>query len=206
MELEDENKLRALLGVYGIVKIDGFIQRDPYKTYTSLMNFEDEDTLCILLGIYGFKKVNDFIQRESYKTYINLKTIYEGNICCIYGIYSTSDDSCIYVGSTSNFNSRINSHYRHYDYNPSRNLYKIIREAGGWDNFRFRIIEYIDDLSDIYSRENYHMSLLKPKGNCISAPKNYSIISLRMSPAPSLHDSWKFLMQNTPSKYFQEDK
>jgi hypothetical protein len=57
----------------------------------------------------------------------------------IYTIICNTDDSLIYVGSTTDYRRRKNQHKT--KSNPSENRnhntpqYKIIRENGGWDNF-----------------------------------------------------------------------
>ena len=60
-------------------------------------------------------------------------------------IYKITIIGCdkVYIGSTKNFNQRKQRHkeYSLYYFNPSIQLYYIIRENGGWDNCIMEIIE-----------------------------------------------------------------
>jgi len=65
----------------------------------------------------------------------------------IYMIQHVSNPSLIYIGSTDDFEDRI-KHHKHDCYNektPAYNgkKYKIIRDYGGFENFKFQIIDAV---------------------------------------------------------------
>ena len=78
-----------------------------------------------------------------------------------------------YVGSTTNLHLRKINHKtncnnkskknRHYNLN----LYKFIRENGGWDNFIFKILEEYncENKNELLIRERYFIDLLKSSLN-----------------------------------------
>jgi group I intron endonuclease len=72
-----------------------------------------------------------------------------------------------YVGSTSNFEQRKRDHKK--DCNNSNRksynlkVYKFIRDNGGFDNFKFEIIEELscENKQELLERERYYVELLK---------------------------------------------
>lgn len=89
----------------------------------------------------------------------------------IYRIYC-KDPSCneFYIGSTNNIISRI-SHHKHGASNKNEMLYRIIRGNGGWDNWTYEILDFIDDCTrnEAYIREQCWIEQLRPTLNCCSA-------------------------------------
>ena len=91
----------------------------------------------------------------------------------VYKIVSKDENiNEIYVGSSVNFKSRLQSH-KCDCYNVKRNnynskVYQFIREHGGWDNWNMIKIIDIDceDKSELRYYEQLYISSLKPKLNC----------------------------------------
>ena len=93
----------------------------------------------------------------------------------IYKITCNTDESLIYIGSTTNFKCRksqhknccINSNLKNYHLK----LYKNIRENGGWSNWKMQPIEIYntDNKTKARIRENQLMESFKSNLNCISA-------------------------------------
>ena len=71
-----------------------------------------------------------------------------------------------YVGSTTNLTSRKCSHRKRCnDENDTKHyyqVYKFIRDTGGWDNWNFVLIEHFSckDNDELRAREQYHYKLL----------------------------------------------
>lgn len=62
----------------------------------------------------------------------------------------------IYIGSSVNLPNRINRHHSAYEEFPNRKVYKFIRENGGWDNWKFEVIETLNENDDVLKIErNY---------------------------------------------------
>jgi excinuclease UvrABC nuclease subunit len=88
-----------------------------------------------------------------------------------YSIKSIEDDEIIYVGSTTNYKNRLSRHK--HNCNKLNNekyyvpLYKYIREQGGFDQFKFEIIEQseYDNKNDALMIENKYINEYKPKCN-----------------------------------------
>jgi len=90
-------------------------------------------------------------------------------------IYKIYNDENLYIGSTIDIYER--KHCHKVQSNPNNKcrhlskLYKIIREKGGYEKFKFEIIEtfdYIDKQSKI-TKEEYYIKLLNPNLNSIKA-------------------------------------
>lgn len=79
--------------------------------------------------------------------------------------------SDIYIGHTTNFNQRKNNHKRncctYYSENHNSNVYKFIRNYGGWDNWSMIQIEEFkcNNSREATMRERYWIDLLKPTLN-----------------------------------------
>jgi len=82
------------------------------------------------------------------------------------------DDLNIYVGSTTNFRGRKNQHKSCCNNENSKkfniNIYRYIRDNGGWDQFVMVLIEEYscNSNNEKQIRERYHIDILKPKLNC----------------------------------------
>lgn len=78
----------------------------------------------------------------------------------------------MYVGSTTNFNERKRLHRNHCtnENTPkySRNLYKTIRQNGGFENWSMVLIEKYPctDKHELEARERHFIEALKPTLNC----------------------------------------
>lgn len=81
----------------------------------------------------------------------------------IYKCFKNDNKDIFYIGSTKNYNQRINSHRSNSKYNTTffRNY---VRENGGFDNFTFEIYEEITDCDSdkLLIREKEIIELLKP--------------------------------------------
>jgi len=81
---------------------------------------------------------------------------------------------CIYIGHTTNFNQRKHNHktncFNENSKNHNLNVYKFIRDNGGWDNWSMIQIEELDCKNSIEAtkRERYWIDLLKPRLNSIN--------------------------------------
>ena len=90
------------------------------------------------------------------------------NTSCIYKLCcNDSNITDIYIGSTTNFRRRKFTHKCACNYNPGKsyncNVYKFIRNNGGWDNWNMVQIESYEakDKRDLHSRERYWIETLK---------------------------------------------
>lgn len=85
-------------------------------------------------------------------------------------IYKITISNCdrVYIGSTINFKQRKYLHidYAKYYFNPSRPLYNIIREYGGWKNCLMEIIEE----NTTIDREQYWIDYYKENVININQP------------------------------------
>jgi hypothetical protein len=76
----------------------------------------------------------------------------------IYKIFCKSPEvKDIYVGSTTQLNTRIKTH-RTTSNNPNNphsgyKLYKTIKENGGWDNWNYEVIEELENVAKIDARK-----------------------------------------------------
>ena len=65
--------------------------------------------------------------------------------CCIYKIECLNDEKLIYVGNTTNFDKRKVQHklncYNEKGKCFNFKLYQMIRDAGGWSNYKMIEIE-----------------------------------------------------------------
>jgi predicted GIY-YIG superfamily endonuclease len=72
-----------------------------------------------------------------------------------------------YIGSTTDFYHRVRHHKSDF-YNENKSIslkfYKFIKENGGWDNFKFEIIEKYpcNNNKEKIIRESYWINILKP--------------------------------------------
>jgi group I intron endonuclease len=83
-----------------------------------------------------------------------------------------------YIGSTKNFHRRKLEHKNSYNtinQNSNCNVYKFIRDNGGWDNFIFDIVETLicENKNDALIRERYWVENLDAKINSKSPYKRY---------------------------------
>ena len=93
--------------------------------------------------------------------------------CVIYKLEHTEDESLLYVGHTTNFMKRKDCHKRNcnevkqkaYNYK----VYQMMRENGGWDNFKMIEIEKYpcNDKREAEKREDLFMKELKSNMNSI---------------------------------------
>ena len=99
------------------------------------------------------------------------KTPMDYSNCCIYKIEHIEKDNLVYVGHTTNFNKRKGEHK-----SCSKNengkafnfkLYQMIRDNGGWDNFKMIEVEKYPckDKREAERREDEIMKELKAKMN-----------------------------------------
>ena len=93
--------------------------------------------------------------------------------CCIYKIEHIENESLLYVGFTTNFNQRKHQHNTIYDNSKdnasNRNLYQMMRDNGGWENFKVIEIEKYpcSDRRGAEKRETEIMKDLKANMNMI---------------------------------------
>ena len=73
------------------------------------------------------------------------KLLIDYSKCCIYKIEHLEDETLLYVGNTTNFDKRKYSHKSCCNNTSNKmyanKLYQMIRENGGWDNFRMIEVE-----------------------------------------------------------------
>jgi hypothetical protein len=88
---------------------------------------------------------------------------------CIYKICCDDCPDFVYVGSTKAFRQRKSKHKEEYNKLRDRKLYNIIRENGGWDNWRMVIIEECGEISFTEARikEEEHRVKLNANLNMI---------------------------------------
>ena len=86
-------------------------------------------------------------------------------------IHCDPDKDFCYVGHTTNFTERKKSHKRAYTYESETyhhlKVYQMIRENGGWDNFKMVFIEKwsCENLREAQAREQHWIDTLKPNMN-----------------------------------------
>ena len=103
------------------------------------------------------------------------KTQMDYSKCCIYKIEHIDDENLVYVGHTTNFDKRKNSHKsicnneKNVYYNSK--LYLMMRNNGGWDDFKmFEVEKYpCKDRREAERRENEVMKELKANMNTIKS-------------------------------------
>jgi hypothetical protein len=123
-----------------------------------------------LIGEYGLRRVHLALEHELLSDYLYFSRIYNKPVQCIYGIFHNSDNKCIYIGCSLDLYNRIDWHYCGYEEFPKRKVYNTIRQLGGWDNCYFKILEQLNDITNIYLREKYFMELYSPIGNTVAPP------------------------------------
>ena len=101
---------------------------------------------------------------------------YKDKIQCVYGIFSENKD-CVYIGSTNHFHNRKRQHIgvcvNKKSHNYTNPLYVYIRENGGFGNFHFKILEIVQDQSELRQKERSFIKMYKPLANaydvCVDA-------------------------------------
>ena len=90
----------------------------------------------------------------------------------IYKLYCKDENvKDFYIGYTTNIKGRMKVHKSVclFDYHKSHNqkTYRIIRENGGWDNWKYEIIESYkcNNKEEAKERERYYFRELKPSMN-----------------------------------------
>ena len=107
------------------------------------------------------KKAFDFSKTEMYKI-----------------IHCDPEKDFCYVGHTTNFTERKKCHKRAYTYESAKGhhckVYQMIRENGGWDNFKMVFIEKwpCESLREAEAREQYWIDTLKPNMNHFMAQRS----------------------------------
>ena len=134
------------------------------------MQHELRSELRTLIAKHGLQSVSHALNNEMYYTYLYLQNIYSTHLSCIYGIFDKVSDKCVYIGCSLDFTNRITWHFQEYHLFPNRKLYKLIKDAGGWPVFSFKIIENITEHHHIYHRERFWIKHYSPPGNSINPP------------------------------------
>ena len=89
----------------------------------------------------------------------------------IYQLHSAYTDDGVYVGSTNDFNHRKRQHksscHNENSLEYNYNLYKYIRDYGGWRNWLMLIVEEFEynDKAELLEREQYWIKELKANLN-----------------------------------------
>lgn len=92
----------------------------------------------------------------------------------IYKIISNECPEIFYIGSTTNFNRRLNSHKRNSkNFRKKSPLYKYIRAVGGFDKMKMEIISknQYNSRGEGFKKEQEYIDELKPKLNFIKSYK-----------------------------------
>lgn len=134
----------------------------------SSMNLQEE--IRMIIGEYGLKKVYLAVQEELLSNYLHFSRVYSKPVACIYGIFQKSDNKCIYIGCSIDLENRINWHHSGYIEYPKRKVYDTIRQLGGWNMCYFRILEPLDDITNMFLREKFYITLYSPIGNTVAPP------------------------------------
>jgi hypothetical protein len=91
----------------------------------------------------------------------------------VYEIIETHTDKIVYIGSTTGkyFCLRKGEHMRPSTLSSGRQpmLYNYIKDSGGWDKFKFNIIEYFDNIEKVklLSLEKQYIAEKNPLANSI---------------------------------------
>lgn len=94
----------------------------------------------------------------------------EEPIGCIYAIECLVNDD-FYIGSTLNLDKRIKRHKSNTYHSKEKffqKLYVNVRENGGWDNYKFVIVEENIISSQLRKQEQFYFELLSPSLNSIN--------------------------------------
>jgi len=133
--------------------------------------------------------------------------------CCIYKIEHIDDESLVYVGHTTNFDKRKTAHkstcYNGKAKNYNLKVYQMIRENGGWDNFRMIEVEKYscNDKREAERRENETMKQLKASLNMIKSFRTEEGKKLYMEEYNKEHrESNKEKMNEYKKEYYEENK
>ena len=126
-----------------------------------------------MLAKYGHKAIHIELYEEMLSTYLYLSYVFMKPVKCIYGIYSKFNNTCIYVGCSTNFYNRIQWHHYEYALYPKRKLYQTITLTGGWNNYYFKLIENIENINTIFLKEHHYIKELSPTSNTLSPPKKH---------------------------------
>ena len=125
---------------------------------------------------------------------------YENTI--IYKIYC-KDAECthFYIGHSTNFILRKNVH-KFYSKTKNSNLYKYIRENGGWENF---VMEKIDDFPcetkrEAHQREREFIECLEPELNENVPLRTYKELRLKNK------EKYNLYMKEYMKKYYRTQK
>ena len=89
----------------------------------------------------------------------------KSNQSYIYRIYKVDEEEKCYIGSSvKTFQQRMQNHFYDYKRYPERNLYKFIKESGGWDMFKYNILEVITctTIRELRQKEQEWIEKLKP--------------------------------------------
>ena len=93
----------------------------------------------------------------------------------MYKITCNTDENLIYIGSTTNFRVRKNAHKTCSNNEKTKqynfNIYKTIRNNGGWSNWNMQPIEifFTNNKTKAKIRENQLMETFKSNLNCVKA-------------------------------------
>ena len=88
-----------------------------------------------------------------------------------YKLVCKTDENIYYIGSTSNMNRRFRTHKASTNnpnnINHNSKTYSIIRDNGGWDNFKFIIVHNVKNLTkrEAHQTEQEFINLFKPNMN-----------------------------------------
>lgn len=94
------------------------------------------------------------------------------------GIYKLIINGCLYVGSAVNITKRLISHVNHLKRGTHCNIH-LQRAFNKYKSIDFEVIELVENVSDLISREQYYIDLLYPRYNI--APKAGSMLGFKHS-------------------------
>jgi len=99
-----------------------------------------------------------------------MPTFTEPRLCTVYKIFNHSDpnDENFYIGSTVIIlKNRVWHHKDYYNKGKNLKLYNHMRSNGGWDCFRFEVVEakIVNSTQEQYLCEQNHIDSLKPTLN-----------------------------------------
>jgi len=90
------------------------------------------------------------------------------NFSCVYRLQCLDKEvKEFYIGSTKNYRKRRNQHKCEFNRDNKYNVYKFIRENGGWENWEMIELHNTDKITEIQriELEQIYMNLLKPELN-----------------------------------------